>query len=108
MTELLLMLCGLVAVVLGMLLITQMVSLELLGKGIWRCLFLLAFVLITLWLLKAVLLPILICALVWLKGVMIRTLVIVLAAVTLALLRRVFFIRLAIRNSSTNCDREES
>jgi len=97
-------LCMLAIVVVAVLIMTQAVSLEALGKGIARCLSLLMLALITLGLLKTRVLPILICAIVWLKGVMVWAFVIVLAVVALVLLLRVLLSRLANRNSHSNSD----
>jgi hypothetical protein len=99
MTEFIFVVLVLVIAVVGMLVMTQVVILEQLGKGIRRGFLLIVLAIVTIWLLKALLLPILTCALVWLRGVMLWIFIIVLAAVAFAVLGRALFSRLATHNT---------
>lgn len=77
--------CMMVLVVLGMLIMTQIVTLEALTHGFWRGLLLIALGLISICVFKAALLPILICLLLWLKHVMAAVFGIVLTIIALTL-----------------------
>jgi hypothetical protein len=92
-------------VIIGILIMIQLLSLEQLGSAIWRCLLCLAAAFIAVWLLKVLVLPILVCTLLWLKRALLGILVIViLVAALFALLRLVF---LKIVNRHAEREREE-
>lgn len=97
----------LAVVLVGLLLITQVLSLEQLGHGISRCLWLIALAFAVVCLLRAVLLPILLCLLVWWKGVMLWALGIVLAMIALLLLPRMLLMKFGNRKTRTQHQPEE-
>jgi hypothetical protein len=82
--------CVLAVVIIGLLIMTQALTFEQLGSGIWRGLVLLA-VVCAAWLFTAVVLPILLCALVWLKNAMLGILVSMLIVVAVLVLLRLAF-----------------
>lgn len=97
-----------VAVVLvGTLLMTQILSFEQLGTGIWRLCLLVALVAGAAFLLKLVLLPILLCALVLLKNLVLAGLAIVLVLIASAVVLRLCFLKLANRNARSDRRNEE-
>jgi hypothetical protein len=92
-------LCVLGVLIVGLLVMTQAVSFEQLGHGIWRAFVAIVLVVIGAWLLKSALLPILRCVIVWLKHAMQWALVSVLALTTAILLLRIAMLTLASRNT---------
>ena len=78
--------CVLAIVVVGLLVVTQTISLEGLVHGIWRGFVLVVLAVAAVWLLRTGLLPILICALVALKQAMLGALLIVLEVIAFGLL----------------------
>ena len=98
--------CVLGVVMVGLLVMLQIVSLEELGHGLRQCFLLLVLVLVTLCLLRVVLLPMLACGLVWLKGVMLKTVVIVLAIIAVVSLLRML-LKLALRSTDGKHHREK-
>ena len=107
MTELVFTTCVLAVVIVGMLVMTQAISLEQVGHGIWRGFLFLALGFITVWLTKAILLPILLCGLVWLKNKMLWGLLIVLVVITAMFLLRLLALKLATRELRSKRDIEE-
>jgi hypothetical protein len=78
--------CLLAVVIVGLLIMVQVVSLEQLGEGIWRGFLLIVLTLGGVWFIREAVLPILMCALVWLKHAMLWALTIILAAIASVLL----------------------
>lgn len=76
----------LLVVVVGMLIMTQAVSLEQIGDNLWKGFVSLAIVLIGTWVFRVLMLPILVCLLLWLKHAMAAALFILLVLVALMLL----------------------
>lgn len=97
--------CVLAVLIIGLLVMTQTISLEQVCGGIWRCFLLLVLALVTFCLLKALLLPILTLGLIWLRQLMLWVLVIVLAVVASMLLLRMLFLKLANGNTRGNTNR---
>lgn len=96
-----------VVVLVGMLLMTQILSFEQLGTGIRRLFLLVALLAAAAFLLKFVLLPILLCALVLLKSLVLLGLVIFLLLTTSVVALRLGFLKLANRNARPNRRNEE-
>jgi hypothetical protein len=107
MTQFLFTTCGLAVVVVGILIMTQVLSLEELGSGMWRAFVFLALAFVMVWVLRTVLLPILICVLVWLKSVMLWAVVIVLATIAFMIMLRVLPLKLAKRAPQDKNHKEE-
>ena len=90
--------CILAIVIVGLLVMTQLISLEELGNGIWRAFLTVLVSLIAICFLKAVLLPILICWIVRLKQMFLWIAVVVLALVIALLVLRMLISKLAQRS----------
>jgi hypothetical protein len=84
-------------VILGMLVMTQLVSLEELGRAIWRAFITVLLVLIAFCVAKTVLLPILVSWLVGLKQMLLWIAIVVLALVIALLVLRIVISKLAQR-----------
>lgn len=97
----------LVVVLVGMLLMTQILSFEQLGTGISRLLLLVALVASAAFLLKLVVLPILICALVLLKSLALLGLAIVTVLIACVVILRLCLLKLANRNARPRRRNEE-
>lgn len=85
----------LVVVILGMLVMTQVVRLEQVSSAFWKAFQCLVLASVALWTLKFAVLPILLSALVWSKGVMKWSLAITGSVVALLILLRLLFMGLA-------------
>ena len=90
--------CMLGIVIVGLLVMTQIIGLEQLGRGIWRGFLMIMLTLVALWFLKAVLLPTLICWLVRLKQMFLWIAVVVVALVIALLVLRMLISKLAQRS----------
>ena len=90
-------LCMLAVVMVGLLVMTQAISLEELGNGIWRGFLTVVLAVVAICFLKAVLLPILICWLVRLKQMLLWIAVVVLALVIALLVLQMLISKFAQR-----------
>lgn len=99
MAQLLLAVCVLAVIIVGILLMTQILSLEQLGMGIRRSFVLLWFAIVLLLLIRVALLPILLCGLVWLKTMMLWIFFIVIVGIASLFVGRLIFLRLVNRNA---------
>jgi len=81
MIQLLYLLCMLALVIVGMLVMVQAVSIETCLQGVWRGIVLLIVGFITWVLFRELLLPILICSLIWLRQAILAALLIVLVLI---------------------------
>ena len=97
----------LAVVLVGMLLMTQILSFEQLRTGIWRLFLLVALVACAAFLLKLVLLPILLCALVLLKSLALLGLAIVMVLIACVVILRLCLLKLANRNARHSGRNEE-
>jgi hypothetical protein len=98
--------CTLAIVIGGLLIMTQVVGFERLGKSVVRILFGVAIVFIAFWTMKTILLPILICALVWLNQAILAITVVLLIVLAIALLLRTAFVRFAKQGSARTSHKE--
>lgn len=97
----------LVVVLVGMLLMTQILSFEQLGTGISRLFLLVALVAGAAFLLKFVLLPVLVCALVLLKSLALIGLATVMVLIASIVVLRLCSLKLANRNARPSRRNEE-
>ena len=104
-TQFLFAVCMLAVVIVGLLVMTQMISLETLGSGIWRCFLIVVVVIIVLWILKGLLLPMLFSWLVGLKQMFLWIAIFGLALVIGLLVLRMLIPQLT-RRSSAHGDRD--
>ncbi len=104
--ELLLTVCTLAVVTAGLLVMTQIVSPGEVGNGIIRILLVVALVSIAFWIMKTILLPILTCALIWLKQAIFAITVVLFIVVAVAVLLRTAFVRFAKQGSARTSHKE--
>ncbi len=99
--------CTLSIIVIGLLIMTQSVGLQELGEGIARVFVILGFLFIAFWIVKVVLLPILVCALVWLRQALLRLAVVLLIVIGITVLLRTAFVKFVKGGSIRRSHREE-
>ena len=97
----------LVVVIIGMLLMMQILTLQQVWSGIWRLLLFFLLVAGAVFLLKFVVLPIAICALVVLKSLVFFGLAIVMVLIATIFVLRLVFMKLANRNARPSRRNEE-
>ncbi len=95
-------------VALGLLIMTQAISSEELWQGFARGLLLVVFVLVGVWVFKALMLPILICVLLLLRHAMVWALLIVLALIAFTLLMRMLASRVVKRIDRHRSNKEKA
>ena len=83
----------LAVVILGLLVMTRLVKLEELGKGISHAFLVLILFLGVFWVLEVMMLPILVCGLVWLKQAMLTIAVVLLITVGIGVLLRIAVVK---------------
>ena len=99
--------CTVAVVTVGLLIMSQLVKLEERGNGVSRVCLILALLFTAFWVLKVLVLPILICGLVWLKQAMLAIAVVLLIIVGIAMLLRTAYMRFTKQCSDRMSPREK-